>query len=121
MAAANTVLVPIQCEFYALEGLSQLMYTVGLVQKSLNPGLKIDGVVFTMYDVRNNLSGEVVDNVKEHFKEHIYRTLIPRNVRLAEAPSYGKPITVYDSKSAGAEAYRKLAREVMNNKMEGIG
>ena len=121
MAAAHTVLVPIQCEFYALEGLSQLMYTVGLVQKSLNPALKIDGVVFTMYDVRNNLSGEVVENVKENFKEHIYRTLIPRNVRLAEAPSYGKPITVYDSKSAGADSYRKLAREVMKNKVEGIG
>lgn len=121
MAAANTVLVPIQCEYYALEGLSQLMYTVGLVQKSLNPSLRIDGVVFTMFDIRNNLSTEVVENVKEHYKEHIYRTMIPRNVRLAEAPSFGKPITVYDSKSAGAESYRKLAKEVIKNKVEGIG
>lgn len=121
MAAAHRVLVPIQCEYYAIEGLSQLMYTVGLVQKSINPSLGIDGVVFTMYDVRNNLSEEVVENVKANFPEHIYKTLIPRNVRLAEAPSHGMPITRYDSRSAGAESYRKLAREVIRNKVEGIG
>ena len=121
MAAAHRVLVPIQCEYYAIEGLSQLMYTVGLVQKSINPELGIDGVVFTMYDTRNNLSEAVVENVKNNFPEHIYKTMIPRNVRLAEAPSHGMPIIHYDSKSAGAESYRKLAKEVLRNKVEGVG
>ena len=121
MVAADSVMVPIQCEYYALEGLSQLMYTIGLVQRSLNPALKIDGVVFTMFDVRTNLSAEVVENVKQNFRQHIYRSVIPRNVRLAEAPSHGLPITLYDSRSTGAESYRKLAREVVQNKIEGIG
>ena len=113
MCAADTVLVPIQCEYYALEGLSQLIRTVELVKERLNPKLKIEGIVFTMYDSRNNLSVQVVENVKQNLKQKIYRTIIPRNVRLAEAPSYGLPITEYDSKSAGAESYRLLAKEVM--------
>ncbi len=113
MCAADTVLVPIQCEYYALEGLSQLIRTVELVKERLNPKLKIEGIVFTMYDSRNNLSLQVVENVKQNLKQKIYRTIIPRNVRLAEAPSYGLPITEYDSKSAGAESYRRLAKEVM--------
>lgn len=113
MTTADSVLVPIQCEFYALEGLSQLIHTINLVRERLNPGLDIEGVVFTMYDSRTNLSAQVVENVKENLKHRIYQTLIPRNVRLAEAPSFGKPITVYDPKSAGAEAYLNLAQEVM--------
>ena len=114
MTTANTVLVPIQCEYYALEGLSQLMYTINLVQERLNPKLKMEGVVFTMYDSRTNLSLEVVENVKEHLNENIYKTIIPRNVRLAEAPSYGMPINLYDSRSSGAESYRLLAAEVIS-------
>ena len=113
MTAADSVLVPIQCEYYALEGLSQLLYTIDLVRKSLNPSLEIEGVVFTMYDARTNLSLEVVDNVKQYLKQKIYKTIIPRNVRLAEAPSHGLPIILYDPRSAGAESYRKLAKEVI--------
>lgn len=114
MTAADTVLVPIQCEYYALEGLSQLMHTISLVQKRLNPELEIEGVVFTMYDARTNLSLQVVENVKENLKQTIYKTIIPRNVRLAEAPSHGLPINYYDAKSAGAESYRLLAEEVIH-------
>ena len=114
LTAANTVLVPIQCEYYALEGLSQVLITVNLVQKKLNPSLEVEGVVFTMYDSRTNLSLEVVENVKEHLNENIYKTIIPRNVRLAEAPSYGMPINLYDSRSSGAESYRLLAAEVIS-------
>lgn len=113
MTTANTVLVPIQCEYYALEGLSQLMHTIDLVQKRLNPDLEMEGVVFTMYDARTNLSLQVVENVKKNLKHNIYKTIIPRNVRLAEAPSHGLPINLYDSKSAGAEGYRQLADEVI--------
>lgn len=116
MTTADSVLVPIQCEYYALEGLSQLIHTVNLVKERLNPELDMEGVVFTMYDSRTNLSMQVVENVKNHLNQNIYKTLIPRNIRLAEAPSYGMPITKYDSKSAGAEAYRKLAKEVMKRK-----
>ncbi len=116
LTTADSVLVPIQCEYYALEGLSQLMYTIDLVRERLNPVLTVEGVVFTMYDARTNLSLQVVENVKDHLKQRIYKTIIPRNVRLAEAPSYGMPITRYDSRSAGAESYRKLAREVMEYK-----
>ena len=116
MTAADAVLVPIQCEYYALEGLSQLLYTIGLVQKSLNPKLEIEGVVFTMFDARTNLSMQVVENVKENLKQNIYKTIIPRNVRLAEAPSHGLPINLYDSRSAGADAYRRLAKEVVNHR-----
>lgn len=113
MTTADTVLVPIQCEYYALEGLSQLMYTIDLVRDRLNPRLQIEGVVFTMYDSRTNLSPQVVENVRENLRQNIYRTVIPRNVRLAEAPSHGLPITLYDSRSSGAESYRRLAQEIM--------
>lgn len=115
MTTADTVLVPIQCEYYALEGLSQLMHTIDLVQKRLNPELEIEGVVFTMYDARTNLSLQVVENVKKNLKHNIYKTIIPRNVRLAEAPSHGLPINLYDSKSAGADGYRQLADEVIEH------
>ena len=117
MTAADTVLVPIQCEYYALEGLSQLIYTIDLIKKKLNKNLEIEGVVFTMYDSRTNLSEQVVENVRENLDEIIYDTLVPRNVRLAEAPSFGQPINVYDSRCAGAEAYRSLADEVIKNKL----
>ena len=114
MTTADTVLVPIQCEYYALEGISQLIHTIDLVQERLNPDLKMEGVVFTMYDSRTNLSNEVVDNVKNNLHTTIYKTIIPRNVRLAEAPSHGLPINLYDSRSAGAESYRLLAKEVID-------
>jgi chromosome partitioning protein len=117
MTAADTVIVPIQCEFYALDGLSQLIYTVDLIKKQLNKELEIEGVVFTMYDARTNLSLEVVENVKNNLDQFIYKSIIPRNVRLAEAPSYGLPINLYDSKSAGAQGYRDLANEVIKNKL----
>lgn len=113
MTTADSVLVPIQCEYYALEGLSQLVHTINLVQERLNPDLEMEGVVFTMYDARTNLSLQVVDNVKKNLSTNIYKTIIPRNIRLAEAPSYGMPINVYDAKSAGAESYRLLAKEVI--------
>ena len=113
MTAANTVIVPIQCEFYALDGLTQLIYTIELIQKSLNPDLTIEGVVFTMYDARTNLSLQVVENVKDNLQQNIYKTIIPRNIRLAEAPSYGLPINKYDPKSTGAESYMRLADEVI--------
>lgn len=113
MTTANTILVPIQCEYYALEGLTQLIHTINLVKDRLNPELEIEGVVFTMYDARTNLSLQVVENVKENLHQTIYKAIIPRNVRLAEAPSHGLPINVYEPKSTGAEAYRDLAREVM--------
>jgi chromosome partitioning protein len=116
MTTADTVLVPIQCEYYALEGLSQLIHTINLVQERLNPKLQIEGVVFTMYDVRTNLSNQVVENVKENLSATIYKTMIPRNIRLAEAPSYGIPINMYDNKSAGAESYRNLAQEIIERK-----
>lgn len=118
MTTADTILVPIQCEYYALEGLSQLMYTINLVQQRLNPHLKMEGVVFTMYDARTNLSLQVVENVKNNLDTNIYKTIIPRNVRLAEAPSHGLPINIYDSKSSGAESYRLLAQEVIEREEE---
>lgn len=114
MTTADSVLVPIQCEYYALEGLSQLIHTVNLVKERLNPELDMEGVVFTMYDSRTNLSMQVVENVKQNLSQRVYKTLIPRNIRLAEAPSYGMPINMYDAKSAGAEAYMQLADEVIN-------
>ncbi|MDD6147907.1 MAG: AAA family ATPase [Lachnospiraceae bacterium] len=116
LTTADSVLVPIQCEYYALEGISQLMHTIDLVKNRLNDKLKIEGVVFTMYDARTNLSSDVVNNVKENLNTTIYQTIIPRNVRLAEAPSHGLPINLYDSKSAGAESYRNLAKEVIERK-----
>lgn len=114
MTTATSVLVPIQCEYYALEGLSQLIHTVDLVKSRLNPELEIEGVVFTMYDARTNLSLQVVENVKDNLQQNIYKTIIPRNIRLAEAPSYGIPINQYDSKSAGSESYMRLAEEVID-------
>ncbi len=117
MTAADSVLVPIQCEYYALEGLAQLIQTVKLVRERLNERLVIDGVVFTMYDPRTRLSVEVVENVRENLGLHIYDAVIPRNVRLAEAPSHGMPINIYDPKSSGAESYMKLAIEVGGDKI----
>lgn len=114
LTAADTILVPIQCEYYALEGLSQLMNTVKLVQKHLNPALDVEGVVLTMFDARTNLSLQVVEDVKKYFKNKVYRTIIPRNVRLSEAPSFGLPIILYDPKSKGAECYMDLAQEVID-------
>ena len=113
MTTATSVLVPIQCEYYALEGLSQLIHTVELVKDRLNSKLEIEGVVFTMYDARTNLSLQVVENVKDNLQQNIYKTIIPRNIRLAEAPSYGLPINKYDPKSTGAESYMRLADEVI--------
>lgn len=118
MTTADSVLVPIQCEYYALEGLSQLIHTVELVKERLNSGLEIEGVVFTMYDARTNLSLQVVENVKDNLQQNIYKTIIPRNIRLAEAPSYGMPINKYDAKSAGSDAYMRLADEVINRDEE---
>ena len=118
LSAADSVLVPIQCEYYALEGLSQLLHTVNLVKQRLNPDLEMEGVVFTMYDARTNLSLQVVENVKSNLHQTIYKTIIPRNIRLAEAPSHGLPINVYDSKSTGAESYRLLAEEVIHRGKE---
>lgn len=116
MTTASTVLVPIQCEYYALEGLSQLIHTIKLVQERLNPSLEMEGIVFTMYDARTNLSLQVVENVKANLSTNIYKTIIPRNIRLAESPSHGLPINIYDSKSTGAESYRLLAQEVIERK-----
>jgi chromosome partitioning protein len=113
LTAAGTVLVPIQCEYYALEGLGQLMNTINLVQKHLNKNLQVEGVLLTMFDARTNLSIQVVEEVKKYFKNKVYRTIIPRNVRLSEAPSHGKPIIIYDSKSRGSEVYMELAEEVL--------
>ena len=116
MTTADTVLIPIQCEYYALEGLSQLMHTITLVQERINPGLNVEGVVFTMYDPRTNLAIEVVANVRSNLPYKIFKTIIPRNVRLAEAPSHGLPIIQYDGSSAGAKSYRALAKEVIRGR-----
>lgn len=118
MTTADSVLVPIQCEYYALEGLTQLINTVELVKTRLNDRLHIEGIVFTMYDARTNLSLEVVENVKTNLQQNIYKAIIPRNVRLAEAPSFGKPITKYDMRCSGADAYRELAEEVVSLGLE---
>ena len=114
LTAADTILVPIQCEYFALEGLSQLMNTVKLVQRHLNPAIVVEGVVLTMFDARTNLSIQVVEEVKKYFKNKVYQTIIPRNVRLSEAPSFGLPIILYDAKSKGAECYLELAQEVID-------
>jgi chromosome partitioning protein len=118
MAAANAVLVPLQCEFFALEGLSQLLKTVEQVRQALNPALEIHGIVLTMYDARNNLSNQVVADVRQHMGAKVYDTVIPRNVRISEAPSYGKPVLVYDLKCVGSEAYLKLATEIIQREKE---
>lgn len=120
MTTADSVLVPIQCEYYALEGLTQLIHTINLVKKRLNASLEIEGVVFTMYDARTNLSLQVVENVRSNLEQNIYNSIIPRNVRLAEAPSHGLPISIYDPKSAGADAYRDLADEVIKQDMGNV-
>ena len=113
--ASDSVLIPVQCEYFALEGLGQLLNTVNLVKKHLNKELEIEGAVLTMYDIRTNLSNQVVKEVKRYFGDKVYKTVIPRNIKLSEAPSYGLPITLYDEKSKGARAYEKLAREVLKN------
>ncbi|HHZ20948.1 MAG TPA: ParA family protein [Firmicutes bacterium] len=113
LAAADSIIVPIQCEYYALEGLSQLIKTVQLVQRYSNPDLQIEGVVLTMFDNRTNLSNQVTEEVKRYFEDKVYKTIIPRNIRLSEAPSYGKPIILYDKNSKGAETYMELAKEVI--------
>ena len=113
LCAADTVLVPVQCEYYALEGLSDLLSTVRIVKKSLNKGINLEGVLLTMYDGRTNLSLQVAEEVKRHFPGQVYASVIPRNVRLSEAPSHGKPVSAYDSLSRGAEAYATLAQEIM--------
>ena len=119
LAAADSILIPIQCEYYALEGVTKLLNTIDLVKKNLNPNLEIEGVVLTMYDSRTTLSQQVKEEIMKHFKEKVYNTFIPRNVRLSEAPSYGKPVILYDVRSTGAEAYINLAKEVVNH-AEGI-
>lgn len=118
ITASNYVLVPLQCEYYALEGLSQLLDTLKAVKKSLNPELKLIGILLTMYDSRNNLSSQVQDEVREHFNKTVFDTVIPRNVRLSEAPSYGKPIILYDTRSTGAISYLNLAKEVIKRRVK---
>lgn len=119
--ASNSVLIPVQCEYYALEGLGQLLNTVKLVKKHLNKDLEIEGALLTMFDTRTNLSKQVVDEVKRYFADKVYKTVIPRNVKLSEAPSYGMPITVYDPRSKGAKCYDKLGKEVIKNNEEQKG
>jgi chromosome partitioning protein len=119
LTASHSVIIPIQCEYYALEGLTQLMNVVSLVQKHLNPSLEVEGVLLTMYDGRLNLSQQVAQEVRDYFKEKVYRTVIPRNVRISEAPSFGKPVLLYDGKSKGARAYLELAKEVVRRAEEG--
>jgi chromosome partitioning protein len=118
LAAAQSVLVPLQCEFFALEGLSQLLETVDQVRRTVNPGLDIQGIVLTMFDARNNLAQQVVSDVREHLGNKVYQTLIPRNVRVSEAPSYGKPAILYDLKCAGSQAYLQLASEVIQRERQ---
>jgi len=115
LTAAHSVIIPLQCEYYALEGLGQLLKTIRLIKQSLNPKLEIEGILLTMFDGRNNLSHQVAQEVKKHFKNKVFTTIIPRNIRLSEAPSYGKPILLYDIHSKGAESYLNLAREIMTN------
>jgi len=121
LTASDSVLIPLQCEYYSLEGLAQLMHTIKLVKRALNPGLKVEGIVLTMYDARVNLSAQVLKEVREHFPEQAMRTVIPRNIRLSEAPSFGKPIILYDIRCAGAESYLNLAKEVMENAKKSAG
>ena len=120
LTASDSVLIPLQCEYLALEGLSQLISAIRLVQDHLNPGLRIEGVLLTMFDARLNLSQQVADEARKFFSDRVYRSVIPRNVRLSEAPSFGKPIVLYDPNSSGAESYRDLAREVLEHAQESI-
>jgi chromosome partitioning protein len=120
LTAAHSVLIPLQCEYYAMEGLGQLLKTIRLIKHALNPRLEIEGILLTMFDGRNNLSHQVADEVRRHFKEKVFRTVIPRNIRLSEAPSHGKPVLLYDIHSKGAESYLNLAREILaNGKIDG--
>jgi chromosome partitioning protein len=121
LTAADGILIPVQCEYYALEGLSQLIHTLDLVRKHLNPALEVEGVLLTMYDSRLNLANQVAEEVRNYFKDKVYKTIIPRNVKLSEAPGFGKPIFVYDKQSSGADAYRNLAREVSGYAEVSIG
>lgn len=121
LVAADSVLVPIQCEYFALEGLTDLFDTLARVRRNFNPALSIQGIVLTMFDERTNLSAQVRDNLQQHFADRMMQTIIPRNVRLAEAPSFGKPILLYDIRSKGAESYVKLAREILNHEKKGVG
>lgn len=114
LVAADEVLIPLQCEFYALEGLSQILFTITQVRKNLNPRLDLQGIILTMFDIRSNLSMQVANDVRSHLKGKVYNTQIPRNVRLAEAPSFGKPAVIYDFKCLGAQAYLQLAKEILN-------
>jgi chromosome partitioning protein len=115
LTATQSVLIPVQCEYYALEGLSQLLRTLELVKASLNPGLEVEGILLTMHDIRNNISRQVEAEVREHFRDKVYQTMIPRNVSLSEAPSFGKPIIMYDIRSRGAQSYLSLAKEVLRH------
>ena len=115
LTASDAIIIPVQCEYYALEGLSQLLSTIRLVQKHLNKNLMIDGVLLTMFDARTNLGIQVIEEVKKYFQDKVYKTIIPRNVRLSEAPSHGEPIIIYDPRSRGAEVYLELAKEVVHN------
>lgn len=120
LTAAHSVIIPLQCEYYALEGLGQLLKTILRIKQVFNPGLEIEGILLTMFDIRNNLSHQVAQEVRDHFKDKVFRTVIPRNVRLSEAPSYGKPVLLYDIHSKGAESYLQLAQELMaNGKQDG--
>jgi chromosome partitioning protein len=121
LVAADSVLIPIQCEYFALEGLTDLFETLARVRRAYNPMLSIQGILLTMFDERTNLSAQVRDELKNHFPNQMLQTVIPRNVRLAEAPSFGKPILIYDIKSRGAESYIKLAREILNHEKKGSG
>ncbi len=121
LCAADSVLIPLQCEYYALEGVAQILTTIGKIKEALNPGLYIEGILLTMQDLRTNLSGEVCENVREQFGDKVFKTVIPRNVRLSEAPSYGQPIILYDPNSKGAETYKQLTEEIINNEKEIAG
>jgi len=121
LTAAGSVLVPLQCEYFALEGLTQLMKTIALIKNSFNAGLSLEGILLTMFSPRTNLSRQVVDEVREHFHDQVFQTVIPRNVRLSEAPSFGRPVLLYDIRSKGAEAYFSFAKEVLSHEQEGIG
>jgi len=121
LTACDSVLIPLQCEYYAMEGLTQLLRTIRLVKEYLNPGLRIEGILLTMYDVRNNLSKQVADEVRGHFRDKVFETIIPRNIKLSEAPSYGKPAILYDARSRGAQSYIELAQEIIKNGKQNYG
>lgn len=121
LTAAHSVLIPLQCEYYAMEGLTQLLKTIRIVKENLNPDLQIEGILLTMYDLRNNLSQQVADEVRSHFKGRVFSTIIPRNVKLSEAPSFGQPCILYDAESRGAQSYVELAQEILKNGKRNYG